>query len=177
VQFAQATFAVTTLGTEFLQGASGQYILPNFPLPGVDVTIRWQESSQNFVINGVQPGGGTGGEDCQGAISGPYDSLEGAQLVANDGQFLGVITTNCFSSDALCNEFGTYGSKFSSVSILNQFGTYGSQFSSLSPFNQFTSTPPVIVKNGTPIAYLTLNTTLSPRVDPYSLIGWLKVNE
>lgn len=177
VQFAQATFVVITLGAEFLEGANGQYVLPNFPFSGVDVTIRWQESSQNFVIYGVQPGGGTGGEDCQGAISGPYDSLEGALLVASNGQFLGLITTNCFNSNAICSEFGTYGSKFSSVSILNEFGTYGSEFSSLSPFNQFTSTPPVILKSGTPVAYLTLNTARSPRVDPYALIGWLKINE
>ncbi len=174
VQFVQATFTATTLGTEFLHSASGRYILPNFPLPGVDVSIRWQESAQNFVLDGVRSGGGGGGGSCPGLITGPYDLLEGAQIFANNGQFLGVITTNRFSSDALCNEFGTYGSKFSSVSILNQFGIYGSQFSNLSPFNQFTSTPPVIVKNGTAVAYLTLNTALSPRVDPYALIGWLR---
>lgn len=52
VQFAQATFTVATLGQEFLTGASGTYVLPNFA--GQNVVIQWQESLQNFVITGTQ---------------------------------------------------------------------------------------------------------------------------
>jgi hypothetical protein len=181
VEFAHTTFTVVTLGTDFLRGASGQCRLPNFPQPGLDVVLGWQESTQNFVLQGVIPGGGTGGSgggSCPTLPIAPSESLEGAGILAADDQFLGLITMNCYSSDALCNEFGTYGSDFSSVSILNRYGTYGSQFSSLSPFNPSTFTPPVIFyANGIPVAYLTLNTALSPRVDPYALIGWLKVNE
>jgi hypothetical protein len=51
VQFGSATFTVTTLGQEFLTGASGNFLLSNFPQPGKNVTVRWQESSQNFVIS------------------------------------------------------------------------------------------------------------------------------
>jgi len=49
--FADVTFTVTTLGTEFLRGASGTYILENFPQTGTNVTLRWQESAQNFAIS------------------------------------------------------------------------------------------------------------------------------
>jgi Matrixin len=52
VQFAQATFIVTTLGQEFLTDASGAYLLPNFA--GRNVIVQWQESLQNFAIVGVQ---------------------------------------------------------------------------------------------------------------------------
>lgn len=52
VQFAQATFIVTTLGQQFLTGASGAYVLPNFA--GRNVIVQWQESLQNFVIVGTQ---------------------------------------------------------------------------------------------------------------------------
>ncbi len=52
VQFAQATFTVTSLGQEFLTGASGTCEIPNFA--GHDVTLQWQESLQNFTIVGVQ---------------------------------------------------------------------------------------------------------------------------
>jgi Matrixin len=52
VQFAQATFIVTTLGQEFLTGASGAYLLPNFA--GHNVIVQWQESLQNFAIIGTQ---------------------------------------------------------------------------------------------------------------------------
>jgi hypothetical protein len=50
-------------------------------------------------------------------------------IVADDGQFLGVINDNSFDSDSIANRFGTYGSPFSSHSIWNDFGTYGSSFS------------------------------------------------
>jgi len=52
VEFAQATFTVATLGQEFLTGASGTYVVPNFA--GRNVIIQWQESLQNFVIIGTQ---------------------------------------------------------------------------------------------------------------------------
>ena len=53
-EFGRARFTVTTLGTEFLTGASGTYRLPNFPRQGTDVTVEWQQASQNFVITGLQ---------------------------------------------------------------------------------------------------------------------------
>ena len=50
VKLAWATITVTTLGKEFYEGAEGEFILLDFPRPGVDVRIRWEESLQNFVI-------------------------------------------------------------------------------------------------------------------------------
>lgn len=52
VEFARATFTVATLGQEFLTGASGTYVLPNFA--GRNVIVQWQESIQNFGIVGTQ---------------------------------------------------------------------------------------------------------------------------
>jgi len=54
VEFARATFTVTTLGAEFLRGTSGSFQLFGFPQAGADVSIRWQESMQNFTIEAVQ---------------------------------------------------------------------------------------------------------------------------
>jgi hypothetical protein len=51
VEFARSTFTTTSLGQEFLHGASGRFTIP---FNGRNVTIEWQESSQNFVIVGVQ---------------------------------------------------------------------------------------------------------------------------
>ena len=72
-------------------------------------------------------------------------SLSGCHIVANDGQFLGMITPNEFAPDSILNEFGDYGSEFSSTSIFNEFGDYGGEFSKLSPFNEFTPTPPQVI--------------------------------
>ena len=52
-QFASTTFTVTTLGEQYLRGVSGEYTLPNFPQTGKNVTVRWSEPHQNFVIVGT----------------------------------------------------------------------------------------------------------------------------
>jgi len=101
-------------------------------------------------------------------------ALEGALVFANDGQFLGKITSNSFAADSLGNTFGLYGNQFSSVSIFNTFGKYGSEYSPLSAFNPLASTPPIIYIGGKPVAYLTVNPSRTPRVDPraiYPCIG------
>ncbi len=54
VEFANANFTVTTLGVEFLEGASGEYPVANFPQAGKNVTLRWAEPHQNFVIVNAQ---------------------------------------------------------------------------------------------------------------------------
>jgi hypothetical protein len=53
VEFARVNFIVTTLGTQFLQGAANEivnYVLPDFPLANNQITVRWSEPHQNFVI-------------------------------------------------------------------------------------------------------------------------------
>ena len=68
VEFATVTVIVTTLGTEFLRGASSTHNLDadflNPPVgPFTGRTLRWQEAQQNFVITTDDPpqGGGTSG--------------------------------------------------------------------------------------------------------------------
>ena len=55
-QFAQATFTVTTFGVNFLTGASGTYVLLNFPQAGQNTTVRWVQGAQNFVITDTSGG-------------------------------------------------------------------------------------------------------------------------
>ena len=62
VEFASVTVTVTTLGTEFLRGASGAFTVSDFPATGATRTLRWQEAQQNFVITAGSPrsGGASG---------------------------------------------------------------------------------------------------------------------
>ena len=55
VEFGSATITVTTLGTEFLRGKTGQFHLFDFPQAGIDLSLRWQESLQNFTIERMTP--------------------------------------------------------------------------------------------------------------------------
>ncbi len=96
--------------------------------------------------------------------------IDGAKVIADDGEYLGKICS-AFDSESIINEFGTYGNEFNSNSIWNEFGTYGNEFSNLSPFNEFTNTPPMIIKNGNIIGYLTKNRGLKNAVDPHILLS------
>jgi hypothetical protein len=51
VQFASATFTVTTLGQAFLTGKTST---TTATIDGKTVTLRWQEALQNFVVVDVQ---------------------------------------------------------------------------------------------------------------------------
>jgi hypothetical protein len=106
-----------------------------------------------------------------------FAELEGATIVADDGQFLGKITTNSIDRTSILNTIGPYGSDISSTSIFNDIGKYGSDISRLSPFNDITSTPPRIFKGERFIGYLTTNKIKTPRIDPRALVGWLKSQE
>ena len=60
LEFARTTVRVTTLGADFLWGASGTFDLANFPSAGDTTVVQWAESQQNFVITDGQPGTGGG---------------------------------------------------------------------------------------------------------------------
>jgi len=80
-QFADVTFSVATLGTEFLTGRSGGCTVSNFPQTGTNVSVRWEESLQNFVITCI----GTSAADnsvCQG-----LDALGSGDLRAANAAF------------------------------------------------------------------------------------------
>ena len=50
-------FIVTTFGTDFLRGVDAVYTLLDFPRPGVNPIILWDQGRQNFVIGGCEAGG------------------------------------------------------------------------------------------------------------------------
>ncbi len=73
-EFARSTFTVTTLGTEFLTGASTQVSIPDFPIPGETTTFEWNEGSQHLEAVSREPACRETltmkpGETCRGSIS------------------------------------------------------------------------------------------------------------
>ena len=71
---------------------------------------------------------------------------------------------NQYALNSIMNTFGSYGSSYNSNSVRNTFGTYGSPYSIYSVANNYTVTPPVIYKNGTPLANFTTNQFLASAV-------------
>ena len=57
VAFGRATFTVTTLGEEVLEGGQGKTVVADFPTPGEAVRLVWQQAQQNFVLAPLVGGG------------------------------------------------------------------------------------------------------------------------
>ena len=93
--------------------------------------------------------------------------VNGAKLIAQDSQhtYLGEIT-NSYASNSIFNEYGRYGNEYSSISIWNKYGTFGSEYSSYSPFNKYSSMPPMMIKKGKVIGYLTANKYIEASISP-----------
>jgi hypothetical protein len=101
------------------------------------------------------------------------DSVSGSQLKTQSGVFLGNVNRDKFDPDSLLNPYGQYGNRYSAESIFNVYSQYGSPYGSESPYNKFSTTPPMFVKNGEALGYLTVNKYLTPRLAPDDLINWL----
>jgi hypothetical protein len=105
------------------------------------------------------------------------DFAVGTYIQANDGTYLGSLDKRKYDQNSVFNTYGPFGSKYSQTSIFNRYGPYGSKYSALSPFNQYSATPPVLIVNGQPYAYLSKNRFLVGRVvDPDELEVWVGRN-
>ena len=56
VEFGRATFTVTTLGEERVEGVTGETVVADFPTQGEAVRLVWQEGQQNFVLAPLDEG-------------------------------------------------------------------------------------------------------------------------
>ncbi len=50
VELEWVNFQVSTFSVPYLQGITGEYVIPDFPKAGNNVVVRWSEIHQNFVI-------------------------------------------------------------------------------------------------------------------------------
>jgi flagellar motility protein MotE (MotC chaperone) len=94
-------------------------------------------------------------------------------LISQDNKYLGLLSSDVYERDSICNSSGKYGNQYDSNSIHNQFGSYGSEFSSDSPYSEHGQSPPVIVFQGQAIAVVTRNKYLAsdlPKIDPSELL-------
>lgn len=104
-----------------------------------------------------------------------FDKLDGkGVIVADDGTFLGAISSNAFESKSISNEVGSHGSFVGSASIFNDVSRYGGEVSPQSPWNDIGTRPPKVFLKDKFIAFLTVNEAKSPRIDPSALVAYLK---
>ncbi len=83
-------------------------------------------------------------------------------------QFLGCLVCNEFSSDSICNGFGTYGNEYSSQGMFNEYAGFGNEYNSSSPWNEYstsTSVPVLVDREGKFYGYFTINDSRHNAVD------------
>ncbi|OFA33271.1 hypothetical protein BAE46_00740 [Glaciecola punicea] len=77
-----------------------------------------------------------------------------------------ILTTPRVVKRLLFNEYATYGSEYSANYIWKEYTTFGSKYSSHSPFNEYASIPPMMIKGGKVIGYLTANKSITSPISP-----------
>jgi hypothetical protein len=92
---------------------------------------------------------------------------EGALVIADDGKFLGRITSE-YSGESIFNKYGM-GSRLKGDSIWNSYSQYGSDSSEKSAMNNYATLPPMLINNRQVIGFLTKNKRIAGAVDPYIL--------
>jgi curved DNA-binding protein CbpA len=102
-------------------------------------------------------------------------ALEGATIRAQDGTYLGLISSDSWRADSICNLGGAHGSEDSETSIRNTGGKYGSRHSGVSAFSPYASKPPVVERDGRVLGYLTLNPLKQPAINPNDLLTQFSV--
>ena len=107
------------------------------------------------------------------------DLLDGnAIIIAYDGAYLGLVSSNCYFTDSIVNRYGLYGSRYSATSISNPYSLYGSAYSYMSAFNVYAAYPPVIkVWTGYQwaiLCYVSVNQYKIPRIDSGYLLWYLR---
>lgn len=74
----------------------------------------------------------------------PY-ATQAPRLYAEDGTYLGRLSTNRYDPESVSNPYGVYGSRYSPTSIKNPYSVYGSKYSTMSPWNPYSTSAPIIV--------------------------------
>ena len=97
-----------------------------------------------------------------------------ATLVASDGTFLGVVSSNQCDINSICHPHAQYGSPYGFKSVRNQHTMYGGSHGISSPYNPHCIQPPVIVYNGRVVLIVTRNTNLSFIGVSSSAYGWIQ---
>ena len=91
--------------------------------------------------------------------------LDGARVYSQETspKYLGFFG-DALAPDSIMNTYGTYGSSYNLSSVRNTFGSYGSTYGPFSANNSYSTTPPIIMKWGEVIGYLSTNNYIGSRV-------------
>ena len=95
------------------------------------------------------------------------DIVRGATVIAQDDEstVLGKITHE-YDAQSIFNEYGLYGSEYQTNSMWNQYGQFGSPYATYSANNPYATRPPMIIKRGKVVGYISTNKNIKASVAP-----------
>lgn len=73
----------------------------------------------------------------------PY-ATDAPRIYAQDGTYLGKLSTNRYDPESISNPYGPYGSRYGN-NLVNPYSPYGSRYSPQSWTNPYASSPPVVL--------------------------------
>lgn len=79
---------------------------------------------------------------------------------AGHDEYLGCLTCSEYSSESICNGYGTYGNEYSSNGMFNEYAGFGNEYSPNSPWNEYStsnSVPVLVDRDGNFYGYFTIN--------------------
>ena len=105
-----------------------------------------------------------------------WSDLDGNAYIRNPvtNQPLGVVSSNRYDDNSICNPYGDYGSKYSDISIMDKYGDYGSKYSNFSAYNSQAEYPPLLywIDNHQPIAVISVSSKWGEdSIHPGALFG------
>ncbi len=101
-------------------------------------------------------------EKYQGSI------VQSSKPYLGEYRFLGRIEHKS-NAESIFSDIGIYGTQYGMYSIWNESGVFGGNFSLYSAFSEIANKPPLIIKDGTVIGYLSVNKTQQGAMNPHLL--------
>jgi hypothetical protein len=86
----------------------------------------------------------------------PTASLADLLLFSEDDTFHGCLDCSTYQNDSVCNEYGSFGSKYNNDSIWNKYGI-GSKYNDNSPFNKYGTGLKIVDRNGHFYGYMSMS--------------------
>ncbi|YAG15129.1 hypothetical protein NSTC745_04490 [Nostoc sp. DSM 114161] len=99
-----------------------------------------------------------------------YIALDGKMvIVAADGTYLGILSSDVSHPESICNPESSYGSIYSFTSTQNPHSLYGGTHGIYSPYNPHCLQPPQLIANNQNVGVLSTNSHLVGQQERHDL--------
>ena len=106
------------------------------------ISNRYGQYGSRYGNTVTNPYSTYGNKYSSSSVTNPY-ATDAPKIYAEDGTYLGKLSTNKYDPESISNPYGLYGSKYGN-NLMNPYSTYGSKYSSQSWRNPYATNAPKI---------------------------------